>query len=477
MEFLMDPTVWIGLLTLTLLEIILGIDNLIFIAILVDKVPTAQRDRARQLGMCLALLMRLFLLAAIFFLTTLTTPLFTLRGTEISFHNLILFVGGLFLLLKATMEIHERLEEKPKERHPARRAGFGSAIAQIIALDVVFSIDSILTAVGMTDRLEVMMAAVVVAMALMIVASGVLTEFINARPPLIILCLGFLLMIGFSLITESFGYHIPKGYLYAAIGFAVMIEAFNQIGLRKRERQITKVPRRQSVADAMPGLLAGVPSTAITARDADIDPIFTERGQQEVFAPIENEVSRGVLGLVDRPVTSIMTPGCALAWIDLDDSEKTLLAEIRSSRHRQLFVRRGSIDKLVGVVRKQDLFDIYMEGKPLNILSIIHAPLVVYEATSILKTLELFKLAAVRIAIVVGEHGNLLGMSRKQTYWKRLQAICRTPSSSVKSADARMGSCCPTVQYRNAVAFNFYIVSVLLEAIALLRGVRFVRAG
>src|SRR6266851_8692784 len=172
----------------------------------------------------------------------------------------------------------------------------------------------------MTDRLGVMMAAVVVAMALMIVASGMLSQFINARPPLIILCLGFLLMIGFSLITESFGYHIPKGYLYAAIGFAVMIEAFNQIGLRNRERQITAVPRRQRLADAVLSLLGGVPATAITAKDADV-PIFTEGGKHEVFAPVEKEMIRGVLGLADRPVSSIMTPSGALTWIDLDDSE------------------------------------------------------------------------------------------------------------------------------------------------------------
>lgn len=410
MEFLTDPTVWVGLLTLTLLEIVLGVDNLIFIAILVDKLPPARRDGARQLGMCLALLMRLFLLASIFFLTTLTTPLLTLVGLEISFRDLILLVGGLVLLLKATMEIHERLEAKPKERRPTGHAGFGSAIAQIIALDIVFSVDSILTAVGMTDRLGVMMAAVVVAMALMIVASGMLTQLISSRPPLVILCLGFLLMIGFSLITESFGYHIPKGYLYAAIGFAVMIEAFNQIGARNRERQISAVPRRQRLADAVLSILGGVPATAIAASDPDIDPIFSEGGKHEVFSCVEKEMIRGVLGLADRPVSSIMTPRGALAWIDLDDSEENLLAEIRSSRHRHLLVSRGSIDKLVGAVRKQALFDLHREGRPLDILSVIHKPVVVHEATSILKTFELFKLAPVRMAIVVGEHGKLLGI-------------------------------------------------------------------
>jgi CBS domain containing-hemolysin-like protein len=217
-------------------------------------------------------------------------------------------------------------------------------------------------------------------------------------------------MIGFSLITESFGYHIPKGYLYAAIGFAVMIEAFNQIGLRNRERQISAVPRRQRLADAVLSLLGGIPATAITASDADVDPIFTEGGKNEVFAPVEKEMIRGVLGLADRPVSSIMTPRGALTWIDLDDSEENLLAEIRSSRHGQLLVSRGSVDKLVGAVRKQDLFDLYPEGRPLDILSIIHKPVVVHGATSILRTFELFKLAPVRMAIVVGEHGKLLGI-------------------------------------------------------------------
>jgi predicted tellurium resistance membrane protein TerC len=410
MEFLTDPGVWVGLLTLTLLEIILGIDNLIFIAILVDKLPPRKRDRARQLGMCMALLMRLLLLAGIFFLTTLTTPLFNLLGLEISFRELILFIGGLFLLLKATMEIHERLEGTPKERDPSRRTGFGSAIAQIIALDVVFSVDSILTAVGMTDRLGVMMAAVVVAMALMIVASGILTQFINARPSLIILCLGFLLMIGFSLITEGFGYHIPKAYLYVAIGFAAMIEAFNQIGLRNRERQLTATQRRQRLADAILYILDGVPGNAITGRDAETDPIFTKGGKHKVFAPVEKEMIRGVLGLADRSVSSIMTPRSSLDWINLDQSAKSLLAEIQSSCHGQLLVSRSSIDNLVGVVRKQDLFDLYLGGKAFDIRSVIRVPVVVHEASSILKTFELFRLAPALMVIVVGGQGKLLGI-------------------------------------------------------------------
>jgi predicted tellurium resistance membrane protein TerC len=220
MEWMADPAVWFGLPTLVLLEIVLGVDNLIFIAILADKVPPSRRNAARQIGLGLALLIRLLLLASIFGLTRLAAPLFMLLGRGVSGRDLILLGGGVFLLLKATVEIHERLETETRDHPgPGVYGGFAWAVAQIVALDAVFSIDSILTAVGMTDQLVLMMAAVVIAMLLMIAASRPLTEFITAHPPLIILCLGFLLMVGFSLVADGLGFHIPKGYLYAAIGF------------------------------------------------------------------------------------------------------------------------------------------------------------------------------------------------------------------------------------------------------------------
>jgi len=358
MGLLADPTVWVGLATLVLLEIVLSVDNLIFVAILADKLPPGRRDRARQVGLGLALVMRLALLASVFWLTTLTTPLFTLLALEISGRDLILLLGGLFLLLKATVEIHERLEGEPEDRgSPIVHTGFASAIVQIVVLDAVFSVDSILTAVGMTDQLGVMMAAVIVAMAIMIVASGALTEFINAHPPLVILCLGFLLMIGFSLIADGLRYHIPKGYLYAAIGFAVIIEAFNQISLRNHRRRTAELPRRQRLAADVLRLLGGVPATAVTG-DTTIDPLIAKDEKDEVFAPAEKEMIRGVLGLADRPITSIMTPRSHLVWINLEDPKQTILAEIRNTLHGQLLACRGSIDKVVGAVRKQDLLDL-----------------------------------------------------------------------------------------------------------------------
>ena len=233
MGWLTDPTIWVGLLTLVVLEIILGIDNLIFIAIVADKLPASRRDRARAIGLSLALLMRLGLLASISWVMSLTAPLFTVFALEVSWRDLILLLGGVFLLIKATIEIHDRLEAEPPEHADSvAHAPFWSVVAQIVVLDAVFSLDSVITAIGMVDEIYVMMAAVAIAMIVMLVASKPLTEFINAHPSLIILCLGFLLMVGFALIADGLGYHVPKGYLYAAIGFSVLIETFNQLALR-----------------------------------------------------------------------------------------------------------------------------------------------------------------------------------------------------------------------------------------------------
>ncbi|MET1082153.1 MAG: TerC family protein, partial [Burkholderiales bacterium] len=234
MEWIADPTVWVGLATLVALEIVLGVDNLIFIAILSDKLPPGQRDRARIIGLSLALVMRLALLGSITWVMSLTTPLFSFRGLEASWRDLILIAGGLFLLIKATTEIHDRLEQKPHTSAAGSPAGFWPIVAQIVVLDAVFSLDSIITAVGMVDELYVMMAAVVIAVLTMLFASKPLTEFITKRPSLIILCLGFLLMVGLVLVLDGFGLHVPKGYLYAAIGFSLMIEILNQFASRRR---------------------------------------------------------------------------------------------------------------------------------------------------------------------------------------------------------------------------------------------------
>jgi predicted tellurium resistance membrane protein TerC len=227
MDWLTDPQIWIGLLTLTALEIVLGIDNIIFISILAGKLPVAQQARARQVGLGAAMGMRILLLLSIAWIIKLTAPLFTVLGQEISGRDLILLVGGLFLLAKATFEIHDKLEGEKGHASKKVAASFGAVILQIMLLDIVFSLDSVITAVGMVDEVAVMIAAVVIAVGVMMISAGTISGFVERHPTLKILALSFLLLIGMSLVAESFDRHIPKGYIYFAMGFSVMVEALN----------------------------------------------------------------------------------------------------------------------------------------------------------------------------------------------------------------------------------------------------------
>jgi predicted tellurium resistance membrane protein TerC len=227
-EALANPEVWIALLTLTALEIVLGIDNVIFISILAGKLPPEQRDRARIVGLSLAMFMRIALLFSLSWVIGLTATLFTVLGQEISGRDIILIGGGLFLLVKATLEIHGKLEgEEHASGGVVASATFTSVIIQILLLDIVFSLDSVITAVGMAQDLWVMVTAVVVAVGVMLVSSGWIANFVNRHPTVKILALSFLLLIGMSLVAEGLDFHIPKGYIYFAMGFSVFVEAIN----------------------------------------------------------------------------------------------------------------------------------------------------------------------------------------------------------------------------------------------------------
>lgn len=236
MDWLADPQIWASLLTLTALEIVLGIDNLVFIAILAGRVSPERRDRARQVGLALALVSRLGLLASIVWIMGLTRPLFTVLGHELSWRDAILIAGGLFLLYKGTREIHLRVEgERPAAATGRGAAPFAGIAVQIMLLDMVFSLDSVITAVGMANDLWVMVAAVVAAMMIMLAASGPLAGFIERHPTVKMLALSFLLLIGMTLVADGIGFHVPKGYIYAAIGFSAVVEALNQLAMRRRK--------------------------------------------------------------------------------------------------------------------------------------------------------------------------------------------------------------------------------------------------
>lgn len=408
-EWMSDPAAWAGLATLIVLEIVLGIDNLVFIAILADKLPEHQREKARLIGLSLALLMRLVLLASIAWIVTLTAPLFAVLGLEISGRDLILLFGGLFLLFKGTMELHERLEgHSDRKETRVEHAVFWQVLVQIVVLDAVFSLDSVITAVGMVQHLSVMMIAVIVAIGVMMLASRPLMAFVSKHPTVVILCLGFLMMIGFSLIVEGLGFHIPKGYLYAAIGFSVLIEAFNQIGRRNRERFLSTGDLREHTANAVLSLLGrrrGEPALGQTT-----DLVAERDDQPELFTPVEHEMIESVLTLGDRPAKSIMTPRLDIDWLDLNNSHEELRRKVLESGHSRFPLARGSLDDFIGIAHAKDLLRDFMQTGEIDFERSLRQPLVVHESVNGLRLMELLRQSPSQVAIVLDEFGSLEGM-------------------------------------------------------------------
>src|SRR5260221_910689 len=226
-DWITQPSVWLSLATLTALEIVLGIDNLVFVAILTERVAAERRTLARKVGLALALGTRLVLLAMLAWIVTLTAPLFTVAGLALSWRDLILIAGGVFLLVKATHEIHNEVESEREGEKPAAMATFGAVVTQIAFIDIIFSLDSVITAVGMADHLWVMVTAVMIAMALMITAANPLSEFVSRQPTVKMLPVSFLLLIGTVLIADGLHFHIPQGYLYFSLAFSIGVQALN----------------------------------------------------------------------------------------------------------------------------------------------------------------------------------------------------------------------------------------------------------
>lgn len=414
MEWLADPTAWLGLLTLIVLELVLGIDNLVFIAILADKLPPEQRDRARVIGLSLALLMRLGLLASISWLVTLTAPLFEVFDKSFSGRDLIMLFGGVFLLFKATMELHERLEGHISQRSGnAGYAMFWPIVAQIVVLDAVFSLDAVITAVGMVEELAVMMIAVIVSIGLMMVASKPLTRFVNEHPTVIMLCLGFLMMIGFSLTAEGLGFHIPKGYLYAAIGFSILIEVFNQIARARRKRSLQGLrPLRERTAHAVMRLLGGrqLASEEVGEEIADLL-AGDETPTQELFDRRERVMISGVLQLAERPIRSVMTVRAEVDHIDLSDSPQAIRTQLLHSAYSRLpLIRDGAIDEPLGYVHKKELLKQYLAGDEPDLQVLVRPAVNLLDSYSVLNALEQMRQASTHIAFVVNEFGDFVGL-------------------------------------------------------------------
>ncbi|XKM13941.1 TerC family protein [Orbaceae bacterium ac157xtp] len=408
----MDPTIWIGLSTLIVLEIVLGIDNIVFIAILAEKLPPEKRDRARICGLSFALIMRIILLKFTGWLVTLTAPLFTAFDITFNARQLIMMIGGIFLLFKATMELNERLEGKGNDdSKPRKTSHFWTVVAQIVVLDAVFSLDSVITAVGMVNHVPIMIAAVCIAMAIMMLASKPLANFVNDHPTIVVLCLSFLLMIGFSLVAEGFGFVIPKGYLYAAIGFSILIEFFNQIASFNRRRFLSKKPLRQRTAEAVLNLLKGdIDEDELSSETKDL---VADAGKNSaVFNDQELSMIERVLGLAQRTVCSIMTSRHNVNMININDSKEVILDELMNNPHSRLIVTDDhSMDEPLGIIQVNDLLkEILNNPNGFNIKSLIKQPLIFPERVSLLVALEQFKSAKTHFAFVVDEFGSMQGV-------------------------------------------------------------------
>ena len=408
MEFLMDPSIWIGLLTLVVLEIVLGIDNLVFIAILADKLPPKQRDKARLIGLTLALFMRLGLLSVISWMVTLTKPLFSIADFSFSGRDLIMLLGGIFLLFKATTELHERLENRQHDAgHGKGYASFWVVVLQIVVLDAVFSLDAVITAVGMVNHLPVMMAAVVIAMMVMLLASKPLTRFVNQHPTVVVLCLSFLLMIGLSLVAEGFGFHIPKGYLYAAIGFSITIEFFNQVARRNFIRPQSTLPLRARTADAILRMMGGRKQHAVSHDGESPAPVPVPEG---AFAEEERYMINGVLTLAQRSLRSIMTPRGEISWVNAEQSEEEIRRQLLSSPHSLFPVCRGELDEIIGIVRAKEMLVALEAGENVAALASASPAIVVPETLDPINLLGVLRRARGSFVIVTNEFGVVQGL-------------------------------------------------------------------
>ena len=313
---------------------------------------------------------------------------------------------GVFLLFKGTMELHERLEGHMMDYSAQDgHANFWQVIAQILVLDAVFSLDSIITSVGMVSHVPVMMLAVMAAMGVMVLAAAPLTSFVEKHPTVIILCLGFLLMIGLSLVAEGLGFHIPKGYLYAAIAFSIMIEAFNQLARRNSAKHLSRMPFRERTTQAIVRLME--PSASMPASEEKSSGL---REPEQSFGEDEREMIEGVLSLADRPIRMVMTPRSDIAWLDITKSYEQIVQDARMLHHSVFPVAEGSLERIVGFVKAKDLVGFKGDVDALRAQAKKRKLLTVPETASVIGVMRFIKRARASLVIVADEFGVVQGL-------------------------------------------------------------------
>lgn len=408
MAFLTDISMWVGLLTLIILEVVLSVDNLVFIAILADKLPKNQRERACMIGLILTLIMRVSLLSLISWMVTFTKPLFKIVSFSFSGRDLILLFGGIFLLFKATIELHHQLEHKMHHRNINREyTSFWIVVIQIVVFDAIFSIDAVITAVGTVDHVFIMITAVIISVIFMLLASPLLIGFVNKHQTVVVLCLSFLLIIGFSLIAEGMGFYIPKGYLYVAIGFSILIELFNQIAYCNSIKNQSSKSMRERTAEAIMKLMRGghvSMQNDFMKKKSTIVPLKTH------FSEEERHMITGVLSLASRSLRSIMTPRNKISWLDSQKSIRELYSILIDTPHNMFPVCNGELDQLIGIVRAKDLMSALANGEQVKTYASENLPIVVPETLNVINLLKELRRAKGSMVIVSNEFGVIQGL-------------------------------------------------------------------
>ncbi|WP_343128401.1 TerC family protein [Buchnera aphidicola (Kurisakia onigurumii)] len=413
MIVLLEPSVWAGLFALVVLEIILGLDNLLFITILVSKLHPIKRDKARILGLILAFFMRIGLLSIMSWITTLTYPIINNQYFSLSGRNLILLIGGLFLLFKATIELHDRLENSRKVVLKNKTySKVWVIVLQIIFLDAIFSLDSIVTAIGIVNQLFMMIIAIFISMIIMFFSSKALTKFITLHKTVVVLCLSFLLIVGLSLVSESLGFCIPKGYLYGALIFSVFIEFFNQISRMNFIKHQSKIPIRQRAAKVISRIIKGNQQKYQLEIKKSNNPYLLPQKNNEFdfFKDEERFMLQGVLTLSGRSIRSIMTPRREISWINVEDTNNRIRKKLLSSPHSLFPVCKGELDEIIGIVRAKELLVSIDNKENLLVFAKKNIPIVIPETLDPINLLNVLRKSKGNFVIVNNEFGVVQGL-------------------------------------------------------------------
>ncbi|CUR53188.1 TerC family protein [Buchnera aphidicola] len=418
MFFFLNTKNLINLITLIILELILGIDNIVFISILSEKLPSSQRNKAQYTGLILALFMRIIILLSFACIVSFETIVIKNNFFSFSIRDLILFFGGFFLLFKAIIELYERLKHLEEKKNTQKKSPkFWSIVIQIVILDAIFSIDSIITAVGMVNNISLMICAVTISTILMLFISKMITNFIRLHRTIMILCLSFLLVIGFSLILEACGIKIPKGYLYVIIIFSLSIEFFNQIEKKNFLNHQSKKPIRVRTAETISKLIFGIEEKKnIHQKKEDTKKkkynhsIHKTSKLIKPFKDEEKYMLTSVLMLADRSIRSIMTPRVEISWINLDHSNEKIKTQLLDTPHNLFPVCKGELDEVIGVVLAKELLNEIYKNSNLYVFCQKKPPIIIPDTLDPIKLLRVVRHSKGSLILISNEFGFILGL-------------------------------------------------------------------